>query len=266
VESSIHRTVSTPSAGVIGADDEPVYRTISVTALVSLLLGIAAPLCLMAPLLFAIPIAGAALALLAMRQISTSDGALIGRTAALVGLALCTASVSAAVARAELSEQMLSRQARAAALEWIELLQAGDVDGAFELTMASRKGPPPPSPLNGPLGGAGSALAPIDEFRNHSVVHFLLVHAPGAAVQYKQDEAFDPGVRGAALILQEYDVAASELPDGEPTTRVQLTMQRVRGVQGTPAQWLVANYQSDGLVPHSHDDHAGHSHAHPHSH
>ena len=44
-------------------DDEPSYRTISVLALVSLMFGLAAPLCLMAPLLFVIPIAGVALAL-----------------------------------------------------------------------------------------------------------------------------------------------------------------------------------------------------------
>jgi hypothetical protein len=91
VETSAYSSAAGPSMAVIGADEDTVYRTLSVMSLISLCLGLAAPLCLVAPLLYAIPIAGTAVALVALRQIATSDGALIGRKAALVALALCVA-------------------------------------------------------------------------------------------------------------------------------------------------------------------------------
>lgn len=264
MESSTYNTSSSAAVGVVGLDDEPTYRSISVMALVSLLLGITAPLCVMAPLLFVLPIAGIVLALLALRNIATSDGTLIGRTAALIGLALSIASICMTVARAKVSEEMLSQQARATAMEWIELLQAGNTDEAFEMTSARRKSPPPPSPLN--AESSQPASKPIDEFRANPVMHFLVQHAQDADVHYVGDTAFEPGIRGAAMIAQEYDVAASQEPDGKSPTRIQLALERVRGPAGTPWQWLVSNYVSDALKPHVHEDAGAHSHAHPHSH
>jgi hypothetical protein len=264
VESSTYSTGSSAAAGVVGLDEEPTYRSISVMALVSLLLGITAPLCIMAPLLFALPIAGVALALLALRNIATSDGALIGRTAALIGLALSVASVCMTVTRAKVSEEMFSRQARAAAIEWITLLQAGKTDEAFEMSTAKRKGPPPPSPVN--IESPQPVRKPIDEFRETPVVHFLVQHAKDADVRYVGDAGFDPGIRGAAMIGQEYDVAASQEPGGQSPTRIQLGLERVRGAAGTPWQWLVANYQSDVLKPHVDEGAGEEAHAHPHSH
>jgi hypothetical protein len=263
VESSTYNTENS-AVGVVGLDEEPTYRSISVMALVSLLLGITAPLCVMAPLLFALPIAGVALSLLALRNIATSDGALIGRTAALIGLALSIASICMTVTRAKVNEEMFSRQARATALEWITLLQDGKTDEAFEMTSAKRKGPPPPSPLN--VESPQPVRKPIDEFRENPVVHFLVQHAKDAGVRYVGDAAFDPGIRGAAMIAQEYDVAAGQEPDGESPTRIQLALERVRGTAGTPWQWLVSNYQSDVLKSHVHEGAGEDAHAHPHSH
>lgn len=264
MESSTFNSGSSSAVGVVGLDDEPTYRSISVMALVSLLLGLTAPLCVMAPLLFALPIAGIALAFLALRNIATSDGTLIGRTAAFVGLALSIASICMTVTRAKVSEGMLSRQARSTAIEWITLLEDGKVDAAFEMTTAKRKGPPPPSPLNSE--SPQPVRKPIDEFRENPVVHFLAEHAHDADVRYVGDAAFDPGIRGAAMIAQDYDVAASQEPDGKSPTRIQVALQRVRAAAGTPWQWLISNYQSDVLKPHLHEGVGHDGHAHPHSH
>jgi len=264
VESSTYNSGSSAAVGVVGLDEEPTYRSISVLALVSLFLGIVAPLCMMAPLLFVLPIAGGAVALLALRNIAASDGALIGRTVALIGLGLSIASVCATVTRAKVGEQMLSRQAHVTAREWIELLQDGQAEVAFEMTTAKRKGAPPPSPMSPP--SSEPALKPIDEFRANPVVHFLVEHAKGADVRFVGDAGFDPGFGGAAMIGQEYDVDASQDPNGKSPTRIQLTLQRVRGAAGAPWQWLVSNYQSDALPSHMHEDGAAHDHSHPHSH
>jgi hypothetical protein len=258
VESSTYHSES-EHVGVVGLDDEPTYRSISVLAIVSIVIGVAAPLCMMAPLLFVLPIVGIAVALLALRGIEVSAGTLIGRKAALIGIAISVASIGAALTRTKLSEVMLSQQARGTALEWIALLQDGKVDDAFEMTMASRKGPPPPSPMN--MGPSEPPQEPIDAFRANPVVHFLAEHGEGADVKYVENVAFDPGVLGAAMVAQEYDVAASQETDGEPTTRIKVALSRIRGGRGASWQWLVTNYESDALASHEHD-HAGHAHSH----
>src|SRR5262245_45308902 len=71
------------------------YRTLSVLALVSLVIGLASPLAFAAPLALAIPIIGIAVALVALHRISRSEGLLAGRWAAITGLALSVASIVA---------------------------------------------------------------------------------------------------------------------------------------------------------------------------
>ena len=81
-------TATLPAHSVVGGEEEPAISNISALSVVSLLLGLAAPLSLAAPLLWAIPLFGAAVAIVTMRRIASSDGTLIGRRAAVIGLAL----------------------------------------------------------------------------------------------------------------------------------------------------------------------------------
>jgi len=232
---------------------------VSVLSIVSLILGFAAPLCLMAPLLFAIPIAGAAVAWLAIRRIATSDGGLIGRKAAVIALLLCVASMCASITRSTLTQQLLSRQARQAALEWFALLQTGDAEKAFDMTTGSNQPPPPPDP-DAPDSAAKAPPSPLEMFRQQPVVHFLLDHAQGARARYLQDLTYDPGVRGDARIEQQYAVDRAERPDGKATTTVQITMQRAPS-DGS-SRWLVANSHSEDVSSETPADGDSHLHAH----
>jgi len=250
LETSTQKTSQAGSAVALSAEEDPGYRTISGLSLVSLLVGLAAPLCLMAPLLFVIPIVGLIVAFLAIRRIDTSDGTLIGRLPALVALALCVASLCAAFTRTALAEKLLSRQARSAALEWFQLLQQGDVQSAFELTTDSRQ-LPPSGPPGSPAAQPELPSDPVDRFRVDPFVHFMLVHAKEAPVQFVQDLAFSPGVRGAAQVQQEFRVAAAEDGSENDSTTVELTLQRVQAGAKTMT-WLVSGYRSDGLTPHEH--------------
>src|SRR5688572_8269686 len=70
------------------------YRSMSGLAIVSLLLGLLAPVCFAAPVFLAIPLFGTALSLFALRRIAASEGALAGKWAATAGLALCVVSAA----------------------------------------------------------------------------------------------------------------------------------------------------------------------------
>ncbi len=244
-----------PSAVVIGADEDAPYRTVSVLSIVSLVLGLAAPLAMIAPLLFALPIAGAVVAVLAIRRIAASDGLMVGRMAAVIGLALSIASVSAAVTRTALTQELLSRQARAAAFEWFKLLQAGDAERAFLMTLASRQSPPPQDPSDLHDAVSEPETPPLEKFRVEPVVHFLLDHAQGMPVEYVRDSAFDPASNGGERIQQLFVVGAPAAAGDASTTSVEIVLQQVRGYKGAPSQWLVSAYQSDDVTaePDQHD-------------
>jgi hypothetical protein len=262
VQSSTPNTISSPSVG-FAPDDEAPYRTISILSIVGLILGIAAPLAFFAPLLYAIPIAGIIVTLLAIRKISLSDGALIGRKAAVIGLALSVVGLTAAATRTMMFQELLSRQARAAALQWIELLQSGNAETAYKLTSAGRQRAPttPADPSE-----ATSQASPLDSFRADTVPHFLLDHAQDAPVTFVRDSVFDPATPGNERIQQLYQVGVPAETNGAATTTLTVMLQRVQASDAIPAQWLIAAYNSDDLAtqPDEHDhsghDHSGHGH------
>src|SRR5262249_44099829 len=96
MEAQGHAATTLPPHAVVGGEGEPTTSEIGALAIVALLLGIAAPLSLAAPLLWAIPLFGIAVAALALVRITASEGALIGRRAAVIGLAVSVASLCAA--------------------------------------------------------------------------------------------------------------------------------------------------------------------------
>ncbi len=164
----------------------------------------------------------------------------------MIGLALSIASISAAFTRSQLSQELLSLQARARGLEWIGLLQSGDAENAFKMTTASRQGAPA-APGEPP---AEPAAAPIDTFRADPVVNFLLTRAAAAPVQYDRDTAFDLASGYDARIQQLFTVAEPASSGGASPTAIEIILQRVRGYDGAPSEWDVAAYKSDDVTSH----------------
>jgi hypothetical protein len=242
-----------------------------VLSIVALVVGLLSPLSFVAPLLWAVPIVGAAVSLAAIFRIDSSQGALIGRRAALVGLALCVASVSAAASRPMFAQQFISRQARRAALEWIALVQAGQSQQAFERTVASIQSPPTPlSDAQQPgdereqrssdeqehnhehaagtrhtvLPGAGS---PLEQFREKPVVHFLMTDGADMRARYERDLAFSLGPRDDARIEQQFAICSAEGSPSTPSASVEISLLRTRISALVPPRWFVADFQGADL-------------------
>jgi hypothetical protein len=234
-----------PANAVIGGEDESTIGDISALSVVSLMLGLAAPLSLMAPLLWAIPLFGAVLAMVTMRRIALSDGALIGRRAAVIGLALSVASLCAAASRSIVTQQVLSHQARSTALEWFTLLEAGDVASAFQYTVDSTRGPAPPPPP----GSAEPAEPPRDlmaEFRGKAVVQYLTSVGQGAQTQFDQDLEFTIESNGEVRLRQQFLVTPAT-GSSSSTVAVHVTMIWSRPARLASAKWLVADFGGENL-------------------
>lgn len=229
----------------------------SILSLVGLALGVVSPLALFAPLLLVLPITAIAVCLLSLRRIALSEGTLVGRGATLFGLAFAIASISAVITRSELTQELLSRQARVTALAWIETLQAGDAEKAFKMTTTGRQGPPPEPP-----GAPGDepGKSPLDSFRNNPVVHFLLDRAAGAAVKYVGDSGFDLASGSDARVQQVFTVSAKSDSSAAQGTSIEIVLLRDSGATET-SEWLVSAYRSDDLPSDTEADRAAFGHA-----
>ena len=105
-------------------------------------MGLLSPVYVLGSLLVIVPLVGIALALLAIRRIAASDGALVGRSLAICGLAISITSATSVASYSLVTRQLRSAQAAEIGTEWLALVLQGDTVSAYELT----NGAPPPDP------------------------------------------------------------------------------------------------------------------------
>jgi hypothetical protein len=246
MESSGQSTTIRPSHAVVGSGEETPIGNISGLSVVSLLLGLAAPLSLSAPLLWAIPLFGAAIAIVTMRQVAASDGALIGRRAAVIGLALSVASLCAAASRSVVSAQMVSHQARSTALEWLQLIASGDVASAFQYTLDGARGPAPPPPAELPEIPV-HPHDPLSDLSNNPVVKYMASAGKDAQIQFDQDLSITEEPNGTIRVEQQFLVIPASGAVASPTT-LHVTLERYRQSTLVAGKWLVSEY-SIGKLP-----------------
>jgi hypothetical protein len=240
---------STAAEPAFHSDDPPEiseYRTMSALAIVSLLFGLAAPLCFWAPLLMAIPLVGAALALIALRRIAVRDGALTGRGVALTALALCLFSAAASISHDRVTRHLFSNQAEELARQWIELLLNGKTQVAFGLTVDGTRPPAPPGP-----GEPAPKETPIQAFTNAPSVQALVAAGPDSTVRFERTLSYSPLSSGQVVIEQEYSVNPGASANSQPNNviRVALNLQRSRLAGETNLHWLVLSFRDANVRP-----------------
>jgi hypothetical protein len=241
MEASARSSTILPAGSVVGGGEETPIGNISGLSVVSLLLGLASPLCLAAPLLWAIPLFGAALAMVTARRVASSDGALIGRRAAVIGLALSVASLCTAATRSIVSDQMLSQQARSIALEWFALVESGDVSTAYAYTTDSTRAPLPPIEP----GHSAPPRDPIGDFRGVPLIHFLISAGKGARTEFDKDLEITES-NGTIHVKQQFLVIPAGGAESSAVV-VHVTAERARRSVLDGPKWLLMEYGSDNL-------------------
>jgi len=104
------------------AVEAPEYQSLSVLAVVALVLGVASIAALAAPLLLVLAAAAIGFGLLALSAIRNSDGAMTGANVARLGMAVAVVAAAAMFVRGALRDALLQRQAEAVVRSWIETL------------------------------------------------------------------------------------------------------------------------------------------------
>lgn len=116
-------------------DPELEYRSVEPWAVGGLLLGIVAPVALIAPLCLLLPPLGILASWMALRRLRMNPNR-IGRTAALIGLGLSTLFGTAPLARVLTAQLLLADQARPTADQFFEYLREKSPEKAVMLEFA----------------------------------------------------------------------------------------------------------------------------------
>jgi hypothetical protein len=240
VETAAQPTAPLPAHASSGNGEIVEYRTLSVLAIASLAFGLASPLSLLAPLLLAIAFFGAAASIIALQRISSSGGLLAGRGVALVGLALCVASIGAVYGRTIVTRQLLSHQAHAVALQWFELLQSGQAEQAHELTL-KRESPLPVTESNDAANEEGGESHALERFLEDPVVRAVTAVGGGADVQWNRNLAIEVKRHGLGMVEQLYTITPAD--PGQQAFRARLSVQRAKYPGQDRPTWLITSYE-----------------------
>lgn len=159
------------------------YRPIHWTSVVGLCLGVLSTFSLLHWLLLSVAVAAILIGVVALRQIAQRDGELLGRKAALAGIALAVCFLGFVPTRSVTRRNHLDRQARQHAEQWFLLLRDGGLPNlykAFELKKTYRERQPQGTDLalryGDPREISSMDALPIDEEMNHAYRHQRSFH------------------------------------------------------------------------------------------
>jgi hypothetical protein len=239
VETGTRLAAFEPAFHADDVDQVAEYRTVSVLAIISLLFGLASPLCLLSRLLLIIPLLGAVISVLALRRIAAS-GMLTGRGAAVTGLVLCIACGAATLSRDTVTRHLRTAQAEEFGRSWLRLVAAGDTDQAFRLTVDGARPPAPAEP-----GAPPPTTTPRDEFLKNELVKKISAAGPDAEIellgtpQYAAYSSRHHVVNQRFLVSPKGSANGAESPEAIES-ELKLERARFAGERGT--RWLVSGY------------------------
>ena len=210
------------------------YRSLSVLAIISLIFGLAAPLCFVGPLLMAIPLFGIAVAILALRQIDASEGVLAGRWAAVLGLALCVGSITSAITHDFVGKRIRAAQAAKFGEDWLKLIAAGRAAEAFRLTVDAMQ----PSTAPTEPGAPPPAKTPYQNFLERPLVKSVAAIGAGAKVTLVDTVSVESRNDRRVYVVQQFDVTADGSASAKPVQAF-LSMQRGQLPREGGSRWLV---------------------------
>jgi hypothetical protein len=222
------------------------YRVLSVSAVLSLLLGVSSALGLVSPLFWIVPVAGVALGLLALGRIARNAPALTGRKAAILGLFLSVLFGASGVMDWCSYRWMLRTEARRFAGTWFQLLADDEPEKAFQLTVH----PPHRAKLDAPLWEfyrkEPRSRRDLEKYVKDPLVRTLLALGSKATARYY--DTFGQGTDGDKVQVYLIYAVSFDAEDGRRESFfVGVELERVEMESGT-ANWRITETKQD-VVP-----------------
>lgn len=219
------------------------YRSVSKLAVAALLAGLASLLALLSPGLLGLSLLGVILSLLAIRRIAQSEGELVGRTAAIVGLVLSLAVGAGLLAHRSTVQRLVAQQAGPWALEWCELVKAGDLEVALELTRPSSVRRPFNQELVDFYATDETGRQSFEKFSSNEVVKLLSSAGDDQTLVQGDVVAVIPIGAGGFRVVHDYWLtSADEAADGPGGKKFRIQLDRTSATASIPGAWHVSAY------------------------
>jgi hypothetical protein len=236
----VDSAVDTSAGSAFHSDDvENVasYKSLSILAIFSLILGLLSPLCVVWSGFLILPAVGIVLSLLAVRRIDTSDGQLAGRGVAVAGLVLCVAFGVMSFSHESLNRHLRSKQAEEFGREWLKLVASNDTSRAFKATYDGNRTLPPPEP-----GSPPPTTTPYEDFLSSTLIKNIVAAGKDAKIEFVDTLQFIPQTRTSYLVQQRFNVIPQ---GGKEANKVvtDLTMHRTLLRGNTEPRWLVSEFE-----------------------
>ncbi len=223
------------------------YRRVSIAAIAALLLGMLSALALAQPLLLAVPVVAIVVALVSLRAINMPDSNLTGRAFALAGLALALVFAVWAPSRLITRQWHLYEQAREFGDQWLELVRAGKLHAAHQLTLHDVERQPPESSLTAFYEKSTEAQNMFERFRNEKPLKTLADLGDQVTYEFNGGAGLEKDVTGEGVLLA-YIAKWDE--DGKPRTlNLRLVLERQQVMSSKVYLWRVVKILDPNRVP-----------------
>ncbi|HVA45564.1 MAG TPA: hypothetical protein VNH11_04185 [Pirellulales bacterium] len=223
------------------------YRAVSGLAVAGLIMGLFSATALIHPLLWLVACVAIVVNALALRRIAALEPMLIGRKAALVGLASSLIFVISAPVQNLVHRRALRQESMEIAQEWFTDLRENRPEMAhkmsqFPLTAAARLKSPLPDYESGKI-----PLDPLRKFVRESPVDLLLKLGKRARIRWyaHEDVWADRGLEGVR------DIYAVTVGDGPQATSffIRIGTTRSRDIVTGEWQWQVTKHEFVSATP-----------------
>lgn len=216
------------------------YHPVSPLAIAALLVGLASPLALFGQLAWFIPVAGALLAVAALRQIANDEG-IIGRKAALAGLMLALLFGAAGPTRWAIVRYQARSEAQQFADYVFQFLRENQPLKAYQLTVKPGQRRSLEADLAAVYAADKDGVEMLKMMVNKPIVRALLTLGEKAQVRFydTESQSEDDERQG---VVQSYAVTYAG-DDGPESFFVTLTMERSRATGTQRSFWQLVNIE-----------------------
>lgn len=224
----------------------PDYHPVSGLAVAGLVFGLLSAIALLDPIGWLLPPVGILLSAVALSRIARSNPAMVGRKAALAGLALSVLLGAAAISRSATYNRLVRDEARAFGLAWFQLLAERQPQMAFQLTLEPGDRQPLDSDLWTVYRNSPERRKALKEYVDGPLVKTLLALGEKASVRYWGTEDFS-GEEGNETLTQTFSVT---YPDAGSTKTffVDLVLRRPAILRSQGVNWVLARAEG-GIRP-----------------
>ncbi|WP_254512181.1 hypothetical protein [Anatilimnocola floriformis] len=222
------------------------YRAISFWAVATLIVGLAAPLALVGPLLWWVPLATIPLGIVAFRQLRQLDPRYVGQTAAVIGVCSAALFFAWAVSQRMSRELQITAEAKQLADDYLKLILAGKIPAAHQIQTAAARRQTDEANLDAFYEAQAEAGRDLQTFRSLEPVKYLA--GQQGKIELQMAEVLNHTIDGTSdYVTLRYEATSGQIPT--PSGSVWITAKRDSHPDAPGSDWQISSISVSSPAP-----------------